>query len=200
FILPMDTKGVSLGEPLDKMGMRGSLTGEIFMDDVAISNENLLGTRNEGSGIVMSGLSLERATLAAISLAISKTSLQIALDYSIKREQFGKPISNFQLIQEKLAMIYTESHAADLLVYSTLAKIQNNHPSNKEAAASILYAAEMSTKHALDAIQVLGGYGYMKEYKIERFARDAKLLEIGAGTTEIRKLIIARELIKERTR
>ncbi|OLS26193.1 MAG: Acyl-CoA dehydrogenase [Candidatus Heimdallarchaeota archaeon LC_2] len=196
FIMPMDLKGVSTGEPFDKMGMRGSLTGEIFMDDVAIHKDNLLGNINEGRTIVMTGLSIERATLAAISLGISKTALKIALNYSVEREQFNQPISNFQLIQEKLADIYTESQASHLLVYWALSVVQKNHRANKEAAASIMYAAELSTKHALDAVQVLGGYGYMKEYKIERFARDAKLLEIGAGTTEIRKLIIARDLIK----
>ncbi len=198
FIMPMDLKGISTGEPFDKMGMRGSLTGEIFMDDVAIHKENLLGKINEGRTIVMSGLSIERATLAAISLGISKAALDIALNYSVEREQFGKSISNFQLIQEKIANIYTESQASHLLVYWALSEVQKNHRANKEAAASIMYAAELSTKHALDAIQVLGGYGYMKEYKIERLARDAKLLEIGAGTTEIRKLIIARELLKNK--
>ncbi|MHA2100430.1 MAG: acyl-CoA dehydrogenase family protein [Candidatus Kariarchaeaceae archaeon] len=198
FIMPMDLKGVSTGAPFDKMGMRGSLTGEIFMDDVAIHKENLLGDVNEGRTIVMSGLSIERATLAAISLGISKASLEIALNYSVEREQFGTTISNFQLIQEKLANIYAEGQASHLLVYWALSEVQKNHKANKEAAASIMYAAELSTKHALDAVQVLGGYGYMKEYRIERLARDAKLLEIGAGTTEIRKLIIARELLKNK--
>ncbi|MHA2170255.1 MAG: acyl-CoA dehydrogenase family protein [Candidatus Kariarchaeaceae archaeon] len=200
FIVPMDLKGVTTGEPFDKMGMRGSLTGEIFMDEVPVPKENLLGPLNEGRTIVMSGLSIERATLAAISVGISKTALNIAINYSMEREQFGTAISNFQLIQEKLADIYTESKASELLVYWALAKTQKNHRANKEAAASIMYAAELSTKHALDSLQVLGGYGYTKEYKIERFVRDAKLLEIGAGTTEIRKLIIARELLKERNR
>ncbi|MHA2090029.1 MAG: acyl-CoA dehydrogenase family protein [Candidatus Kariarchaeaceae archaeon] len=200
FIVPMDLKGVTTGEPFDKMGMRGSLTGEIFMDEVSVPKENLLGPLNEGRTIVMSGLSIERATLAAISVGISKTALNIAINYSMEREQFGKAISNFQLIQEKLANIYTEAKASELLVYWALAETQKNHRANKEAAASIMYAAELSTKHALDSLQVLGGYGYTKEYKIERFVRDAKLLEIGAGTTEIRKLIIARELLKERNR
>lgn len=199
FIMSMGLKGVTTGAPFDKMGMRGSLTGEIFMDDVAIHKDDLLSNVNEGSKIVMSGLSIERATLAAISLGISKAALEIALNYSIEREQFGKSISSFQLIQEKIANIYTESQASHLLVYWALTEVQKNHRANKEAAASIMYAAELSTKHALDAVQVLGGYGYMKEYKIERLARDAKLLEIGAGTTEIRKLIIARELLKGRT-
>ncbi len=196
FIMPMNSKGVSVGKHMDKMGMRGSLTSEIFMDDVAIPKTHLLGELNHANKIVMAGLSVERAVLAAISLGISKTSLEIALRYSREREQFGKPISNFQMIQDKLANIYTETKASELLVYNALAEIQDNHKANKEAASSIMYAAERSTVHALDAVQILGGYGYMREYKIEKFARDAKLLEIGAGTTEIRKIVIARDLIK----
>ena len=196
FIIPMDLKGIKRGEHLDKMGMRGSLTSEIFFDEVRVPKSHLLGELNSGSKIVMSGLSIERATLAAISLGISKTSLSMALRYSQEREQFGRPISQFQMIQDKLANMYTEAKASELLVYWALGQVQNNHRSNIEAAASIMYAAERSTVHALDAIQILGGYGYMKEYKIERFMRDAKLLEIGAGTTEVRKIVIARELYK----
>lgn len=196
FIVPMNLQGVAKGEHLDKMGMRGSLTGEIFLDEVRVPKSHVLGEINAGSNILMSGLSIERATLAAISVGISKTSLMMALQYSQEREQFGRPISQFQMIQDKLAKMYTEGKAAELLVYWALAQVQDNHRSNIEAAASIMYAAERSTVHALDAIQILGGYGYMKEYKIERFMRDAKLLEIGAGTTEIRKLVIARELLK----
>lgn len=197
FIMDLDSEGVSKGNPMNKMGMRGSLTGELFFDQVRVPKANILGKLNEGRTIVMSGLSIERAVLASISLAISKTSLKIATDYALEREQFGKPIAKFQLIQDKLARIYTESQAAHLLVYWALSEVQDDHQRNKEAAASIMYASERSTQHALEAIQVLGGAGYMKEYKIERFMRDAKLLEIGAGTTEIRKLIIARALLKE---
>ncbi len=199
FIMDLDSDGVSRGQPMSKMGMRGSLTGELFFDQVRVPKGNILGELNNGRQIVMSGLSVERAVLAAISLAISKTSLQIALNYSLEREQFGRPIAQFQLIQDKLARIYTETQASHLLVYWALIEIQDDHTKNKEAAASIMFASERSTQHALEAIQVLGGAGYMKEYQIERFMRDAKLLEIGAGTTEIRKLIIARELIKEKT-
>ena len=199
FIMELNSEGVTRGKPMSKMGMRGSLTSELFFDNVRIPKTNILGEVNEGRKIVMSGLSIERAVLAAISLAISKTSLAIALDYALERQQFGRPIAKFQLIQDKLARLYTESQASNLLVYWALSEVQDDHAKNKEAAASIMYASERSTQHALEAIQVLGGAGYMKEYKIERFMRDAKLLEIGAGTNEIRKLIIARELIKERT-
>ncbi len=195
FLVPTDLKGLSHGEPFDKMGMRGSLTGELFFTDVAVPKENLMGELNRGKYIVMSGLSIERAVLSSINLAISKTVLQIATQYANEREQFGQTIGKFQMIQEKLANIYIESTAAELLVYSTLSQLQKNHRMNKEAAAAILYTSETSTRHALDAIQILGGYGYMKEYKVEKFMRDAKLLEIGAGTNEIRRLIIARDLL-----
>ncbi|MDH5401003.1 MAG: acyl-CoA dehydrogenase family protein [Candidatus Heimdallarchaeota archaeon] len=197
FIMPMNTKGVTTGKPMEKMGMRGSLTGEIFLEDVAIPKENILGQVNNGRSVAMSGLAIERAVLAAISLGISKTALDISLKYSSERHQFGKPINEFQLIKEKIANMYTETQASHFLVYWALSEIETNHNANKESCASIMHASEKSTIHALDAIQILGGYGYMKEYKIEKFARDAKLLEIGAGTTEVRKIIIARELIKE---
>ncbi|MCY3411084.1 MAG: acyl-CoA dehydrogenase family protein [Candidatus Heimdallarchaeota archaeon] len=197
FIMPMNLKGVSTGTPFDKMGMRGSKTSEVFMDDVAVPKSHLLGELNKGSRIVMSGLSCERAVLASINMAISKTVLEMALQYSKEREQFGKPISQFQMIQDKLANMYTETKASELLVYWALTEIQKDHKANAAAAASIMYAAERSTMHALDAIQILGGYGYMKEYKVEKFMRDAKLLEIGAGTTEVRKLVIAREILRK---
>lgn len=196
FLVELDSEGVSRGQPFDKMGMRGSKTGELFFDNVKVPVENVMGAVNEGRKIVMGGLSAERAVLAAISLGISESVSQMALTYSLEREQFGQKIANFQLIQDKLANMYTETMTSKLLVYWAVSEIQKNHRANKEAAASIWYAAEKSTKLALDAIQVLGGAGYMKEYKVEKFMRDAKLLEIGAGTTEIRKLIIARDLIR----
>ncbi len=197
FLVELDSEGVTRGQPMDKMGMRGSKTGELFFDDVKVPVENVMGIENEGRKIVMSGLSAERATLAAISLGISERAADIALRYALEREQFGKKIAQFQMIQDKLAQMYVETQASKLLVYWALTELQKNHAANMPAAASILYAAEKSTKIALDAVQILGGYGYMKEYVVERFARDAKLLEIGAGTSEIRKLIIARELIKQ---
>jgi isovaleryl-CoA dehydrogenase len=196
FIVELDQDGVSRGQAFDKMGMRGSKTGELFFENVKVPVENVMGEVNDGRKIVMAGLSAERAVLAAISLGISEAVSEIALSYSLEREQFGQKIANFQLIQDKLAKMYTETMTSKLLVYWALERIQRNHKANKEAAASILYAAEKSTQLALDAIQVLGGAGYMKEYKVEKFMRDAKLLEIGAGTSEIRKLIIARDVIK----
>lgn len=197
FLVELDAEGVSRGKAMDKMGMRGSKTGELFFDEVKVPAENLMGVENEGRKIVMSGLSAERATLAAISVGISQRAGEIALNYSLEREQFGQKIANFQMIQDKLAQMYVEAKASRLLVYWALKEIERDHKANVPAAASILYAAEKSTKIALDAIQVLGGYGYMREYEVEKFARDAKLLEIGAGTSEIRKLIIAKELIRK---
>ncbi|RMG42503.1 MAG: isovaleryl-CoA dehydrogenase [Methanobacteriota archaeon] len=197
FLVELDSEGVSRGKAMDKMGMRGSKTGELFFDEVKVPAENLMGIENEGRKIVMSGLSAERATLAAISVGICQRAGEIALNYSLEREQFGQKIANFQMIQDKLARMYVEGKASRLLVYWALKEIERDHRANVPAAASIYYAAERSTQIALDAIQVLGGYGYMKEYEIEKFARDAKLLEIGAGTSEIRKLIIAKELIRK---
>ena len=196
FIVDLNAEGVTKGQKMEKMGMRGSLTGELFFDDVKIPVENVMGEVDKGHRVVMSGLSAERATLAGISLGISEAVSQMALNYSLEREQFGEKIANFQMIQDKLANMYVETMTSKLLVYYAVSKVMENHKANREPAASIYYAAEKSTKLALDAIQVMGGYGYMKEYKVEKFMRDAKLLEIGAGTSEIRKLIIARDLIR----
>lgn len=196
FVLELNSDGVTRGKKMEKMGMRGSLTGELFFDDVKVPADNIMGEVDQGQKIVMSGLSAERATLAGISLGISEAVSQMALNYSLEREQFDQKIANFQMIQDKLANMYVESMASKLLVYYAVSKLKENHTVNREPAASIYYAAEKSTKLALDAIQILGGYGYMKEYKVEKFMRDAKLLEIGAGTSEIRKLIIARDLIR----
>jgi len=196
FVLDLNSDGVTRGKKMEKMGMRGSLTGELFFDDVKVPVENIMGQLDQGHKIVMSGLSAERATLAGISLGISEAVSQMALNYSLEREQFDQKIANFQMVQAKLANMYVESMTSKLLVYYAVSKVMENHGVNREPAASIYYAAEKSTKLALDAIQILGGYGYMKEYKVEKFMRDAKLLEIGAGTSEIRKLIIARDLIR----
>ena len=156
-----------------------------------------MGKKNEGAGIVMSGLSVERAVLAGISLGIQEQCLDLAVDYSRQRKQFGLPISKFELIQEKIANMYVGIEASRLLIYKSLQVLQKDKSKNREAAAAIMFAAETSTKTALDAIQIMGGYGYMKEFRVEKLMRDAKLLEIGAGTTEIRKMIIARELLEE---
>ena len=192
-----NTKGITKGKPMDKMGMRGSLTGELFFDNAKIPVGNLLGNKNQGRNILMSGLSSERAVLAGISLGIIKKVSKLSLNYSLQRKQFGKKLAEFQLIKEKLARMYVEAQTSNLLVYWAAEKIQINSKANKEAAASIYYSSIKATELSLEAIQIMGGYGYMKEFKVERFLRDAKLLEIGGGTTEIRKLIIANDIISK---
>ncbi len=197
FVIESGYSGYRKGRKLDKMGMRGSPTGELFFDGCRVPANNVLGRENEGSHIVMSGLSVERAVLAAISLGIQEEMLEMSVKYSKERKQFGEPIANFELIQEKIAEMYTGIAASRLLIYSALSVLQKDRRRNKEAAAAIMFASEAATRSALDCIQIMGGYGYMKEFQAERFMRDAKLLEIGAGTTEIRKIIIAREVLKE---
>lgn len=195
FAVEGTNKGFRKGKKFDKMGMRGSPTGELFFDKCEVPSSALVGKVNEGAAIVMSGLSVERAVLAGISLGIQEECMDAAISYARERKQFGTPISQFELIQEKIAGMYVGIEASRLLIYKALTLLQKDKNRNKEAAAAILYASETSTKSALDAIQIMGGYGYMKEFKVEKLMRDAKLLEIGAGTTEIRKLIIARELV-----
>ena len=197
FIIEGSNPGFRKGRKFDKMGMRGSPTGELFLDSCNVPTTSLLGKKNEGAAIVMSGLSVERAVLAGISLGIQEQCMDLAVDYSRQRKQFGLPISKFELIQEKIANMYVGIEASRLLIYKSLHALQKDKRKNREAAAAIMFSAETSTKTALDAIQIMGGYGYMKEFRVEKLMRDAKLLEIGAGTTEIRKLIIARELLEE---
>ncbi len=197
FLVDLDSEGVSRGKAMDKMGMRGSKTGELFFDNVRVPLENLMGVVNHGHKVVMSGLSAERAVLAAISLGISEQASKLALKYALERNQFGQKIADFQMIKEKLANMFVETQASKLLVYWAINELELNHSNNIAPASSILYAAEKSTQTSLQAVQILGGYGYMREYKVEKLARDAKLLEIGAGTSEIRRLIIANRLIRD---
>jgi len=197
FVIDSGTEGFKRGKKFDKMGMRGSPTGELFFENCHVPSDHLVGEENKGSYIVMSGLSIERAVLASIALGIQEEMLEIAAKYAKRRKQFGTPISEFEMIQEKIAEMYVGIESSRLLIYKSLSALQKDRRSNKEAAAAILYSAEAATKSALDAIQILGGYGYMKEFRVEKFMRDAKLLEIGAGTTEIRKIIIAREVLRD---
>lgn len=197
FAVEASAAGFRKGRRFDKMGMRGSPTGELFFDGCAVPEKALVGGRNQGASIVMSGLSVERAVLAGISLGIQEQCMDLAISYAKERKQFGISISQFELIQEKIAAMYVGIEASRLLIYKSLSIMQKDRRKNKEAAAAILYAAETSTRTALDAIQIMGGNGYMREFRVEKLMRDAKLLEIGAGTTEIRKLIIAKELISE---
>jgi isovaleryl-CoA dehydrogenase len=199
FIVEKGMAGFSVARKLDKLGHRGSPTGELVFEDVRVPASNVLLKENQGVEVMMSGLDIERAFLSGESLGIAERALELSVEYAKERKQFGQPIGNFQLIQGKLADMYVMVESARWLVYRTAVLAEKaNHEGkrvSKEAAAAIMYAAEISTKVALDAVQIHGGYGYMMEFPVQRLLRDAKLLEIGAGTTEIRKTIIARELL-----
>ncbi|MGI0070701.1 MAG: acyl-CoA dehydrogenase family protein [Thermoplasmata archaeon] len=195
FLLRRETPGFSVARSLDKMGMRGSPTGELAFQDCRVPADQLVGAENEGVGVMMSGLNVERAVLASIPLGILAECLERSVEYARQREQFGQKIGRFELIQEKLANMYTELAASRGLVEAALAQVTDDPRRMAPAAAALTYASEASTRAALDAIQVHGGYGYMRDLPLERLARDAKLLEIGAGTSEIRRLLVARELL-----
>ena len=195
FIVPKESAGFSVSRSLDKMGMRGSPTGELVFRECSVPAENLMGRENDGVSVMMSGLNVERAVLTAIPIGIMAECLELSLTYSRQREQFGKRIGEFQLIQEKLANMYALLEASRMLMYRALAAVQGDKRSGRASATALTYASEASTRVALDAIQIYGGYGYMRDYPVEKLARDAKLLEIGAGTSEIRRLLTARELL-----
>ena len=195
FLVRRESPGFSVARSLDKMGMRGSPTGELAFQDVRVPVDQLLGTENGGVAIMMSGLNVERAVLAAIPVGIMDECLERSVEYAREREQFGKKIGHFELIQEKLANMYADLEASRLLVYRALDAVTKDPRSLRAAAAALTFASEASTRVALEAVQVHGGYGYMRDLPLERLARDAKLLEIGAGTSEIRRLIVARELL-----
>jgi isovaleryl-CoA dehydrogenase len=195
FIVRKDDRGFSVSRKLDKMGMRGSPTGELVFQDCRIPADRLIGVEHEGVGVMMGGLNVERAVLAAIPVGIMAECLELSVRYAREREQFGKKIGMHQLIQEKLANMYSELEASRLLAYRALVSVEGDKRSGRASAAALTFASEASTRCALEAIQVHGGYGYMRDLPLERLARDAKLLEIGAGTSEIRRLLIARELL-----
>jgi len=195
FVMSRDTPGFQVARSLDKMGMRGSPTGELAFHDCEVPADQLIGQENEGVAVMMSGLNVERAVLAGISVGIIAECLDRSVQYARDREQFGRRIGQFQLIQEKLANMYVELEASRLLLYRALASVQSDKRSARASAVALTYASEASTRAALEAIQIHGGYGYIRDYPLERLARDAKLLEIGAGTSEIRRLVVARELL-----
>jgi isovaleryl-CoA dehydrogenase len=195
FLVRRGTTGFSVAKSLDKMGMRGSPTGELAFQDVEVPRDQLVGRENEGVRIMMSGLNVERAVLAAIPVGIIAECLDRSLGYAREREQFGQKIGRFQLVQAKIAEMFTNLEAARGLMYAALESVRRDPRSLRASAAALTFASEASTRAALEAIQVHGGYGYMRDLPLERLARDAKLLEIGAGTSEIRRLIVARELL-----
>ncbi len=197
FIVERGYKGFGTAQKLDKLGMRGSDTCELIFDDCLVPTENILGGENAGAGVLMSGLDYERAILAAGPLGIMQACLDVVLPYTHERQQFGQPIGEFQLIQAKLADMYTHLQACRAYVYAVGAACDRNDATRKDAAGAILYAAERATQTALETIQILGGNGYTNEYSAGRLLRDAKLYEIGAGTSEIRRMLIGRELFRE---
>ncbi|MCF6436234.1 MULTISPECIES: isovaleryl-CoA dehydrogenase [Pseudoalteromonas] len=197
FLVEKDFPGFSTAQKLDKLGMRGSNTCELVFEDCEVPEENILGQLNEGVKVLMSGLDYERVVLAAGPLGIMQACMDIVVPYIHERKQFNKSIGEFQLIQGKVADMYTQMNAARSYVYTVAKACDRGETTRKDAAGAILYAAELATKMALDAIQILGGNGYINEYATGRLLRDAKLYEIGAGTSEIRRMLIGRELFTE---
>ena len=197
FIIEKGLEGFSTGPKLDKLGMRGSNTCELIFENCAVAKERVLGAENKGVGVLMSGLDFERVVLSGGPLGLMQACLDIVLPYVHDRKQFGESIGSFQLVQAKLADMYTTLNACRAYVYAVARACDRGQTTRKDAAGAILYSAERATQMALDAIQLLGGSGYVNEYATGRLLRDAKLYEIGAGTSEIRRMLIGRELFKE---
>lgn len=196
FLVEKDFKGYSVAQKLDKLGMRGSETGEIVFDNCEVPEENVLGKVNEGVKVLMSGLDYERTVLAAGPIGLMQAAMDIVLPYVHDRKQFGQPIGTFQLVQGKIADMYVGMNSARAYVYAVAQSCDRGETTRQDAAGAILYAAEKATQMALDAIQLLGGNGYINDSATGRLLRDAKLYEIGAGTSEIRRMLIGRELFQ----
>ncbi|MGD8326348.1 MAG: isovaleryl-CoA dehydrogenase [Sphingomonadales bacterium] len=197
FLIEKGMAGFSTAQKLDKLGMRGSNTCELVFEDCEVPYENILGEEGEGVAVLMSGLDYERVVLAGGPLGIMAACMDTVVPYVHEREQFGRPIGTFQLMQGKVADMYTTFNACRSYVYAVAQACDRGETTRKDAAGCILYAAEKATQIALDAIQCLGGNGYINEYPTGRYLRDAKLYEIGAGTSEIRRMLIGRELFEE---
>ncbi|MDG4897988.1 isovaleryl-CoA dehydrogenase [Mesorhizobium sp. WSM4976] len=197
FIVEKTFAGFSVAQKLDKLGMRGSNTGELVFEDVEVPFENVLHEEGRGVEVLMSGLDYERAVLSGGPIGLMAACLDVAVPYVHERKQFGQPIGMFQLVQGKLADMYTTMNAARAYVYAVAAACDRGETTRKDAAGCVLFAAEKATQMALDAIQLLGGNGYINDYPAGRLLRDAKLYEIGAGTSEIRRWLIGREIMAE---
>jgi isovaleryl-CoA dehydrogenase len=203
FIVEKDFPGYSVARKLKKVGMRGSPTAELVFQDCQVPVENLVGQENMGVHVMTSGLDIERIVLAGGSVGMAQQALEYSIRYAVEREQFGQPIANFQMIQQKLADMYTRTEAARLMVYRAADVAQKSPRGGKgteltrQAAAAILFAAETATWVCDQGVQIHGGYGYCLEFPVQKLWRDAKLYEIGAGTSEVRRMIIARELTRE---
>ncbi len=197
FLIEKGFKGFSTAQKLDKLGMRGSDTGELIFEDCEVPAENVLGEVGKGVNVLMSGLDYERSVLAAGPLGIMQAAMDVVIPYVHQRKQFGQPIGSFQLVQGKLADMYTTMNACKAYVYAVAKACDRGETARKDAAGAILYAGEKATQLTLDAMQLLGGNGYINDYPTGRLLRDAKLYEIGAGTSEIRRWLIGRELFEE---
>jgi isovaleryl-CoA dehydrogenase len=197
FLIERGMTGFTTAQKLDKLGMRGSNTCELVFEDCEVPYENILGEEGKGVNVLMSGLDFERVVLAAGPVGIMAAAMDIVVPYIHEREQFGQPIGTFQLMQGKIADMYTTMNACRAYVYAVAAACDRGETTRKDSAGCILYAAEKATQVALEAIQALGGNGYINDYGTGRLLRDAKLYEIGAGTSEIRRMLIGRELFNE---
>ncbi|MGH8217170.1 MAG: isovaleryl-CoA dehydrogenase [Steroidobacteraceae bacterium] len=195
FVVERGWQGFSTAQKLDKLGMRGSSTCELVFQDCEVPAEAVLGGENDGTRVLMSGLDFERVVLAGGPLGLTAAALDVALPYARERRQFGQPIGTFQLIQAKLADLYTWLNASRGYVYAAARACDTGRITRRDAAGCILFAAEHATRAALEAIQILGGNGYINEYPAGRLLRDAKLYEIGAGTQEVRRILIGREIV-----
>jgi isovaleryl-CoA dehydrogenase len=195
FIIEKDFPGYRCAQKLDKMGMRGSDTGELVFEDCEAPEENVLGPAGGGAGVLMSGLDYERTVLAGGPLGIMQACLDSVLPYVRQRTQFGRPIGGFQLMQGKIADMYVAANSARAYVYTVAKACDAGHGARIDAAGAILMASENAVRTCLEAIQALGGAGYLRDFPVERYLRDAKLYDIGAGTNEIRRFLIGRELI-----
>ncbi len=197
FIIEDTDEGFSRGTEFNKMGMRGSPTGTIYFSNIKLDEKRIVGKINDGKNVMFSGLNMERAVLAFNSIGMARRALDLAVNYSIERKQFGKAIHEFELVQEKLAYMYTKFESSRLFAIEALKRVNENKMDSLDAAAAILYASESSEYIAREALQIFGGYGYIKDFEIERVFRDSILLTIGAGTNEIRKKVISEALIKK---
>ena len=195
FLVEKDMPGFSIGQKIEKVGMRGSPTAELVFNNCEVPRENVMGPLNGGAKVLMSGLDYERAVLAGIQLGIMQACLDTVLPYVRERKQFGQPIGSFQLMQAKVADMYVALNSARAYVYAVARACDAGRTTRFDAAGAILVASENAMKTALEAVQALGGAGYTKDWPVERYMRDAKLLDIGAGTNEIRRMLIGRELI-----
>lgn len=195
FLIEKDMPGFSIGQKIDKMGMRGSPTAELVFDDCFVPEENVVGPTNGGVGVLMSGLDYERAVLAGIGLGIMQACLDTVIPYIRERKQFGVPVGSFQLMQAKVADMYVALNSARAYVYAVAKACDAGQTTRFDAAGAVMLSSENSVRVALEAIQALGGAGYTKDWPVERYMRDSKLMDIGAGTNEIRRMLIGRELI-----